>query len=42
MCIRDRFWVAPILGAIIAGFSYEAITGIDASDEDVDGELGAK
>ena len=36
------FWVAPILGAIIAGFSYEAITGIDASDEDVDGELGAK
>ncbi len=33
------FWVAPILGAVIAGFSYEAITGIDASNEDLDGEL---
>ena len=35
------FWVAPIVGAIIAGFSYEAITGIDASAEDIDGQLQA-
>jgi aquaporin Z len=33
------FWVAPILGALIAGWSYEAITGIDASAEDVSGNL---
>ena len=30
-----------IVGAIIAGFSYEAITGIDASAEDIDGQLQA-
>ena len=33
------FWVAPIVGALIAGWSYEAITGIDASAEDVSGSL---
>jgi aquaporin Z len=34
------FWVAPIVGALIAGWTYEAITGIDASNEDVAGDLG--
>ena len=33
------FWVAPIVGALIAGWSYEAITGIDASAEDVSGSI---
>jgi len=33
------FWVAPIVGALIAGWSYEAITGIDASNEEVSGSL---
>ena len=31
------FWVAPVVGAIIAGWSFEAITGIDRSTEDVTG-----
>lgn len=31
------FWVAPIVGAIIAGFTFEAITGIDRSAVDVSG-----
>ena len=31
------FWVAPVVGAIIAGWSFEAITGIDRSAEDVTG-----
>ncbi len=33
------FWLAPIVGALIAGATYEAITGIDASNEDVSGSL---
>jgi aquaporin Z len=35
------FWIAPIVGALIAGWSYEAITGIDASAEDVSGDVTA-
>ena len=32
------FWVAPILGAVIAGLTYSAITGVDRADLVVDGE----
>ncbi len=35
------FWVAPILGALIAGFTFEAITGVDRSGEDVSGDVKA-
>ncbi|HYO86553.1 MAG TPA: aquaporin Z [Dermatophilaceae bacterium] len=31
------FWVAPILGAIIAGATYAAITGVDRADIDIAG-----
>ena len=33
------FWVAPVVGAIIAGWSFEAITGIDRSTDDVSGAV---
>ncbi len=33
------FWVAPIVGAIIAGWTFEAITGIDRSNLDVGGAV---
>ncbi len=33
------FWVAPIVGAIIAGWTFEAITGIDRQAKDVSGEV---
>ena len=33
------FWVAPVVGAIIAGWSFEAITGIDRSNDDVSGAV---
>lgn len=33
------FWVAPIVGAIIAGWTFEAITGIDRSNLDVGGDV---
>lgn len=33
------FWVAPVVGALIAGFSFEAITGVDRSTEDVSGTI---
>jgi len=33
------FWVAPIVGAIIAGWSFEAITGIDRSNLDIGGAV---
>ena len=33
------FWVAPVVGAIIAGWSFEAITGIDRSADDVTGAV---
>jgi hypothetical protein len=31
--------VAPIVGAVIAGWSFEAITGIDRSDLDIGGAV---
>ena len=31
------FWVAPIVGAAIAGATYAAFTGIDRRDEDIEG-----
>lgn len=31
------FWVAPLVGAVLAGWSFEAITGIDRSNLDVGG-----
>lgn len=33
------FWVAPIVGAVLAGWAFEAITGIDRSNIDVGGDL---
>ncbi len=35
------FWVAPIIGAVIAGFTFEAITGIDRSNVEVTGQAQA-
>lgn len=32
------FWVAPIIGAAIAGATYHLITGVDRSDRDISGE----
>ena len=32
------FWVAPVVGAVLAGWSFEAITGIDRSNLDIGGE----
>lgn len=34
------FWVAPIIGAIIAGVSYAAISGVDRRNVDIDGDGG--
>ncbi len=31
------FWLAPVVGAVLAGWSFEAITGIDRSNVDVGG-----
>ncbi len=33
------FWVAPVVGAVIAGWSFDAITGIDRSGADVSGDV---
>ena len=33
------FWVAPIIGAVIAGLTYAAITGVNRAGMDVEGEL---
>lgn len=33
------FWVAPILGAAIAGSTYHVITSIDRRDEDISGQI---
>ena len=33
------FWLAPILGAVIAGATFHLITGVDRSDRDIAGEI---
>lgn len=35
------FWIAPILGAALAGVTYAAITGVDRSDRDVSGVVSS-
>ncbi len=36
------FWVAPIVGAAIAGATYHLVTGIDRRDEDITGMVDPK
>jgi aquaporin Z len=33
------FWLAPILGGVIAGATFHLITGVDRSDRDIAGEI---
>jgi aquaporin Z len=33
------FWIAPLVGAVIAGWSFEAITGVDRSNADITGRI---
>lgn len=33
------FWVAPIIGAAIAGATFHLVTGVDRSDRDIAGEV---
>ena len=33
------FWLAPILGAVIAGATFHLITGLDRRDRDIAGEI---
>ena len=33
------FWLAPILGALIAGSTFHLITGVDRRDRDISGEV---
>lgn len=33
------FWVAPIIGAAIAGATFHLVTGVDRSDRDITGEI---
>ena len=33
------FWVAPILGAAIAGATYHLVTTVDRRDEDISGQI---
>ncbi len=36
------FWLAPILGAAIAGATFHLITGVDRRDRDISGEVDAE
>ncbi|NLJ55047.1 MAG: aquaporin Z [Intrasporangiaceae bacterium] len=36
------FWLAPLIGAAIAGATFALITGIDRRDRDIDGEIAAE
>jgi aquaporin Z len=36
------FWVAPMVGAAIAGATYHLVTGIDRRDEDITGVIAAE
>jgi aquaporin Z len=36
------FWVAPILGAAIAGATFHLVTGVDRRDRDISGEIDAR
>ena len=38
---RWLFWLAPIIGAVIAGATYVMITGVHREDRDVAGEATA-
>ena len=33
------FWLAPIVGAAIAGFTFKFVTGVDRSDRDIEGAV---
>ena len=33
------FWLAPIIGAAIAGATFHLITGVDRRDRDISGEI---
>ena len=33
------FWVAPLVGAAIAGATYHLVTGVDRRDEDITGQI---
>jgi aquaporin Z len=33
------FWVAPIVGAAIAGITFHLVTGLDRTDRDIEGEM---
>ena len=36
------FWLAPIIGAAIAGATFHLITGLDRRDRDITGEIEAE
>ncbi len=36
------FWVAPIIGAAIAGATFHLVTGVDRRDRDITGEISAR
>ena len=36
------FWVAPIIGAVIAGATFHLVTGVDRRDRDITGEISTR